>query len=177
MAVSNGSVSYGKRLHTLTIISGGVTALLIAVETLLCALSFFGVLHPESALGAVKTHVLESGGYKISAFILAALTVFLLWRYTRTDAERSSVRYALITLCVRTAAVAVTEAAFFAMRLLGVDGGVNTLVSPDGYLIRMVEPLLSVISGTVVAVFSVAYLCAFFASVGDGIRSEDQRED
>lgn len=168
---------YRNRLRLLLLVTGGVSALRIGLETLIGAFSFLGISHPENALHAVKTYIFGSIDYKIAVFILAALTVFLCIRYMRGQAENAPARYMLITLCVREAAVAVGELGHFALKLLGLDGGVNTLVSQGGYLIRMVEPLLTVISGAVVAVFSVAYLCAFFASVGDGIRSEDQRED
>ena len=153
---------YRSRLRLILLIAGGVSAIRIALETLISAFSFLGVSHPENALHAVKTYIFGATDYKIVAFILAALTVFLCARYMRTE-ENAPARYTLITLCVREAAVAVGEFGHFALKLLGLDGGVNTLVSPDGYLIRMVDPLLSVICGATVTIFSIAYVCAFLA--------------
>ena len=153
---------YRNRLRVLLLIAGGVSALRIALETLISAFSFLGVSHPENALHAVKTYIFGSVDYKIAVFILAALTVFLCARYMRTE-KNAPARYTLITLCVREATVAVGELGHFALKLLGLDGGVNTLVSPDGYLIRMVDPLLSVICGVTVGIFSIAYVCAFLS--------------
>ena len=168
---------YSSRLRVILLIAGGVTALRIALETLIGALSFLGVSHPENALHTVKTHIFGATDYKIAVFLLAVLTVFLCVRYRRTQEGNALDRYLLFTLSVREITAAVGELGHLALKLLGLDGGVNTLVSPDGYLIRMVDPLLSVICGATVTIFSIAYLCAFFASVGDGIRSEDQSED
>ncbi len=168
---------YRNRLRVLLLITGGVSALRVTLETLLSVFSSLGVSHPENALYAVKNYIFGSADYKIAVFILAAMTVFLCIRYMRAQAGNAPARYMLITLCVREATVAVGELGHLALKLLGLDGGVNTLVSQGGYLIRMVDPLLGVICGAVVGVFSIAYLCAFFASVGDGIRSEDQSED
>ena len=168
---------YGRRLRALFAVAGGVTALRVALEALLGAFSFLGISQPENALHAVKTYVFGSTDYKIAAFILAALTILICARYMRTQESCTPVRYALITLSVREGVALLSELGHYALGLLGLDGGVNTLVSKDGYLIRMVDPLLGVICGAVVGVFSIAYLCAFFASVGDGIRSEDQSED
>ena len=168
---------YRSRLRVILLIAGGVTALRIALETLIGALSFLGVSHPENALHAVKTYIFGATDYKIVAFILAALTVFLCARYMRTQGGSAPARYLLLTLSVREITAAVGELGHLALKLLGLDGGVNTLVSQGGYLIRMADPLLGVICGATVTIFSIAYLCVFFASVGDGIRSEDQSED
>ena len=171
--IKSSAERYGKRLGALFAVSGGVTALCIAIETLLGAFAFLGVSHPESVLDAVKTHVFGSVEYKISVFLLAALTIFICARYMRTQNRCGAIRYALVTLAVREGTVLASDTGHYALRLLGLDGGVNTLVSPDGYLIRMAEPLLSVISGAVVTAFSVAYLCAFFASFG-GCSDDDK---
>ena len=158
---------YRNRLRVLLLIAGGVSALRIAFETLISAFSFLGVSNPENALHAVKTYIFGATDYKIVAFILAALTVFLCARYMRTQDGSAPARYLLLTLSVREITAAVGELGHLALKLLGLDGGVNTLVSPDGYLIRMVDPLLSVICGVTVTIFSIAYLCAFFSLISD----------
>ena len=145
--------------------SGGFTALCVAAETLLWSLTVLGVSTPESALHTVNTHVLGSGGYKIAAFILAALTVFLALRYSRISEEGKGFRIAAVALAVRECTLAFTALVSFTLDLLGISGGVDPLISPDGYLIRMVDPLLNVISNAVVLVFSVVYLCAYLAAV------------
>ena len=156
---------YRSRLRVILLIAGGVTALRIALETLIGALSFLGVSHPENALHTVKTHIFGVTDYKMAAFILAALTVFLCARYMRMQDGSAPARYLLLTLSVREITAAVGELGHLALKLLGLDGGVNTLVSPDGYLIRMVDPLLGVICGATVTIFSIAYLCAFFSLI------------
>ena len=158
---------YSSRLRVILLIAGGVTALRIALETLIGALSFLGVSHPENALHTVKTHIFGATDYKIAVFLLAVLTVFLCVRYRRTQEGNALVRYLLFTLSVREVTVAVGESGRFALKLLGIDVGVNTLVSNGGYLIRMVEPLLNVICGATVGIFSIAYLCVFFSLISD----------
>ena len=161
------SVQYRNRLRLLLLIAGGVSALRVALETLVGALSLLGISHPENAIHTVKTYILDSADYKIAVFILAALTVFICARYMRTQEEKAPARYTLITLCVREVAVAVGEVGHYALKLLGLDGGVNTLVSQGGYLIRMVDPILSVICGAVVGIFSIAYICAFLSVIAE----------
>ena len=156
---------YQKRLHLIFAVSGGVSALLIAIETLIGALSALGVSHPENGLHTVKTYIFGATDYKSAAFILAALTIFICVRYNRVRQEHKPLRYVLITLCIREGAVAVSELGHYALKLLGIDGGVNTLISKGGYLLRMVDPLITVILGAITAVFSIAYLCAFFVTI------------
>lgn len=161
----NAVEAYCGRLRVLCMASGGLTALCVAVETLLWVLSVLGIVTPESVLHTVNTHILGSGGYKIVAFVLAALTVFLALRYSHASEEGKGFHISAIALAVRECTLAVTALAGMALGFLGIGGGVDPLISPDGYLVRMVEPILNVLSGAVVLVFSVVYLCVYLAAL------------
>ena len=158
------AVRYGWR-RLLCMASGGFTALCVAAETLLWSLTVLGVSTPESALHTVKTYILGNSSYKISAFVLAALTAFLMLRYSRISNEGKGFRLVAVSLLVRESALVLTALASMALGYFGISGGIDPLISPDGYLIRMIEPLLNVISDAVVLVFSVVYLCAYLAAV------------
>ena len=152
-------------LRLLCAVFGGITALFVGLETLFTAVGLLGISTPENALGAVNTHVFGNLVYKIALVCLSLLVAAVFYLAVGRERGKFAFRYAAYALTVRSVAVVFAVIALWLLARLGLDGGVSSLASPDGYLIKMVAPIIKVLSTAAVIVSSVVYLCAYFATV------------
>ena len=152
-------------MRVLCAVFGGITALFVGLETLFSAIGLLGLSTPENAIGAVNTYIFGDLGYKI-AFVCLSLLVAAVF-YLAVGDQRKTIpfRHAVTALVVRSIAVVFAIVTLWAVARLGLDGGVSSLASPDGYLIKMVDPIIKVLSTATVLVSSVVYLCGYFAAV------------
>ena len=152
-------------MRLLCAVFGGITALFVGLETLFTAVGLLGLATPENAIGAVNTHVFGDLGYKISLVCLSLLVAVVFYLAVGDERKTLPFCHAVTALTVRSIAVVVAIVALWALARLGLDGGVSSLASPDGYLIKMVDPIIKVLSTATVLVSSVVYLCGYFAAV------------
>ena len=164
-------------LRVICAVFGGITALFVAFETLFAAVGLLGVGTPENAVGAVNTHVFGNFGYKIALVCLSLLVAAVFYLAVGSEWKILPFRYAVTALLVRAIAVIVAVVALWALARLGLDGGVTTLASPDGYLIKMVDPIIRVLSTATVLVSSAIYLCAYVATVNEMLKKETTEKD
>ena len=152
-------------MRVLCAVFGGITALFVGFETLFTVVGLLGLATPENALGSVNTRVFGDLGYKI-AIVCLSLAVAVVF-YLAVGEERRTLpfRHAVTALLVRSIAVVFAIVALGALARLGLDGGVGTLASPDGYLTKMLDPIIKVLSAAAVLVSSVVYHCGYFATV------------
>ena len=126
-----------KLLRAVCVAISGVTALYIAAEALLCAVSLLGLSHPENGVYAVNTYIIKSFWYQFTVFLLS-LTSLVSYRMTLEGRNRIlPYKYAMGALLTRFIISTVSRLSLFALSLLGMDGGADPLVPTGGYLIRM----------------------------------------
>lgn len=169
-----------KALRLICACVSGVTILFILFETLISAVSLLGLSHPENGLYAVNTYIIKTDAFKLSVFLLSLTSLIAYSRAEAGKEKKSSFRYAAGALFIRLIITVIAGVALFALSLFGIEGGVvDPLVPTDGYLMRMMEPLVNVVSTALTLVFSVAFICAYFATVSELISEKwlDNREE
>ena len=152
-------------LRLLCAVFGGFTALFVGLETFATAAGLLGLATPENAIGSVNTHVFGNLAYKLALVCLSLLVVVAFYLAVGREREKFAFRYAAYALIVRSATVVFAVIALWLLAWLGLDGGVSSLASPDGYLIKMVDPIIKVLSTATVLVSSIVYLCGYFATI------------
>ena len=152
-------------LRVLCAVFGGITALFVGFETLFTAVGLLGLATPENTLGAVNTRLFGDSVYKIALVCLSLLVAAVFYLAVGEQRKTIPFRHAVTALVVRSIAVVFALAMLWALARLGLDGGVGSLASPDGYLVRMVAPIIKVLSTATVLVSSIVYLCGYFATV------------
>ena len=152
-------------MRVICAVSGGFTALFVGLETFATAVGLLGLATPENAIDSVNTHVFGNLAYKLALVCLSLLVAVAFYLAVGREREKFAFRYAAYALIVRSATVVFAAIALWFLARLGLEGGVDTLASPDGYLTKMVAPIIKVLSTAAVLVLSVVYLCAYFATV------------
>lgn len=163
----------GKALRLICACVSGVTVLFVLAETLLSAVSLLGLSHPENGIYAVNTYIIKTDAFKISVFLLSLVSLVAYQRAEAGKERKSRYRYAAGALGLRLTVTVIAGAAIFALSLLGIEGGVDPLVPVEGYLMRMIEPLINVVSTALTLVFSVAFICAYFATVSELVSEKE----
>ena len=156
-----------RRMRMLCAVSGGFTAFILALETLFTVVGLLGLSHPENAISAVNTYVFGDLGYKAVSVCLSLLTAVTFYLYAGKKRRALPFRYAANALIARSAAAVILIAVPWALGILGFSGGVGSLVSSDGYLIKMVEPVLKVLATAAISISSMVYICGYFAATVD----------
>ena len=164
-------------LRLLCAVFGGITALFVGLETLFTAVGLLGLSAPENAIGAVNTHIFGNLGYKLALVCLSLLVAVVFYLAVGEERKTIPFRYAVTALIVRSIAVVFAIVALWTLARLGLDGGVSSLASPDGYLTKMVDPIIKVLSTATVLVSSVVYLCGYFATVKGLLCNENTEKE
>ena len=167
-----------KALKLICATVGGVTALFVLAETLICAVSLLGVSNPENGSYAINTYIIKSRGFQLSVFLLSLVSLIAYWRTEPQKEKRSHYRYAMGALGIRVLITVISGIAVFVLSLMGIEGGVDPLMPVEGYLMRMIEPLINVVTIGLSLVFSVVFACAYFATVSElAAKDNDQNSE
>ena len=147
------------------VLLGGAMTLIMAIEVMFRLAKVVGINAPEGTVSAVNLHILGDQGYRMAVYLLSFLLAIACWRAFYTSRPKPVFRYAVGALLIKTVVGIFRDAVCMAMDMLGIEGGADSLVSTDGYLVRMIEPTVEIVALALEIVFSVAYVCAFFATV------------